>query len=154
MKYYNITTTTLYLFVSLILFSCLKEDLQDRSVIIDPVYEWDYIAVWEEYERQIGDSDPEVISDGNRISLWLEDTISSEIISDGIYTYSPVNLEMPIDTIGMLFMKDGILTFVNIRDDFKLRLEFPVRYTLQDIILAIRDTSVTPYVEVRYYKVE
>lgn len=140
--------------IALIFSSCLKDDLQEPIVITDPPMWYSNSAVWEETERKSGAADWETVPSGNRLNLWWDaDTIKASIV--GAYKYNPTNFGIGIDSAGYIQIKDDLLSFITVRDGGYQDTTATVEYlNYGDTSLVIRNTSVTPYTEIRYRKVK
>lgn len=135
--------------------SCVKNELADPTLIIDPSPWYTNNALWLEAEKRIGDADQEPILEGN--SLFLNWNQNGEIITSPFYyKYNSSNLGIKVDKEGYLLMENGIMSFLKVRDDEFASTQMimdtvvQVQYIVDGERMIIRDTTVSPVTEVIY----
>lgn len=135
--------------------SCIKNELEEPTLIIDPSPWFTHDAYWQEVEKKTGDADLKQIQEGNNLSLeWNQD---GEIItSPFFYNYNSSNLGINLDKEGYLLMEKGIISFLKVKDGKTAGAEtlvdtvIQVKYILEGEKLIIQDTTVSPVTEVIY----
>lgn len=153
MKQNFIKTGAIFTLTSLLFSSCLKSNVEEPIIIIDPPT-WGNSTVWQETEKKSSTADWEIISNGNRLSVWWEYADSTRTGIIGAYHYDPSNLGISIDTAGYIQLKDDLLYYVNFTND-GARDTTTVEYSnYGDTALVIRNTSVQPVTEIRYRKIK
>lgn len=152
MKTEFIKTGAIFLFSALFITSCLRDDDgAEPEHIIDPVEI--LLGSWHETEKKVGDADAEPITDGRLLTLWSSGPNDGNIGS-AHYQYNPGNLGIAVDTVGNIHMENGFLSFINLIDGENMDTVATLKYTLTGETLVIRDTSVTPSVEILYNKIQ
>ena len=145
----------LLIFLSLFLFSsCLDSEENDHKPIIDPEM-FGYLITWEEAEYKTSESMGWNSIDNRQELYFYTDHIDKEngLPNNGRIRYnSAININLKDNSA---FLRDS--------DFFEFYYEAATQYTdtinlayelLNDSIMIISDTTVTPAIQVKYKKVE
>jgi len=154
MKRNFLKTGAFFSLIVLTFSSCFKDDLQE-PIGPDPSMWYSNSAVWEETERKSGTADWETLLNGNHLNLLWDYRDASKTIIVGAYKYKPTNFGTGIDSVGYIQIKDGLLSFITVKDGGHLDTTATVEYlNYGDTLLVIRDIAVVPVIEIRYKKIK
>lgn len=133
--------------------SCLKDELPEREIGVDPSPWYSFSASWQETGKKIGAADWNTMPNGNLLHLWWEtDTLND--INLGKYEYDPSKAGIEIDSKGYMQIKDDLLSFITVKAGGQLDTIATVQYLLSgDTSLVIRNKATIPVTEVRYRKI-
>jgi len=156
MKKTFIKTTVAFYFSALLFSSCLKNEIEEPTLIIDPIET--LVGVWQETEKKIGDGEPELIKEGNQLRLWsfagnADANHDGKINQAQHYEYNPENLGISVDKAGAISFENGLISFINLRNGVSMDTVAIVKYDHDEETLTIWDTTVTPDVAIKLVKI-
>jgi len=138
----------IFVFLLLFLSACQKVE----SNIPEPTVDWESwgnVMIWTETESKTGDSDWKKISEGKNLTFFYNPSVDQPVLPErGAYNYKPsININIKVEAYfertksTLLF-----LTYSAAKADTTI-----LAYRLYDSsTLLIKDTTVTPIIEIKY----
>ena len=145
--------TSILIFLSLLLGSCLKDHPVSNKPIID-YKTYGEITNWIEIQRKEGNHDWVTLSDGNPLTLLFKYTDDTKTGKTGEYSYNPIHLGLAIDTTGYVLQKDGLMLFVAVVNGERDTPAVASYKMVGDTLLILKDTTVIPSIEIKYEKAD
>ena len=148
------TGTTIF-FISLISISCLNSNIEEPILIIDPIEV--VVGVWQEVEKKVDGEAREEIMDGHKLVLWSTEPDASENLDNQIkradhYEYISENLGISVNKWGSIRFENHLVKFSNLVNGQSTVTT--LKYLHDEETLTLRDTTVTPPMEVKLIKIE
>ncbi|MFD2037146.1 hypothetical protein ACFSKL_20270 [Belliella marina] len=143
-------------FISLISISCLNNEIEE-PLIIDPIEI--LIGVWQEVEMKVDGEAGEEIMDGHKLVLWstepeYNDNLDNQINRANHYDYNTENLGISVNKWGSIRFENGLVKFYNLINGQSMATVTTLKYLHDEETLTLRDTTVTPPLEIKLIKIE
>lgn len=153
MKPNSLKISVFFSLIALALSSCLKDDLQEPEIIIEPI---EVPFRWKETEHRTGTKNWQTITDGDVLVLWFSDLSDSPSSKGkGEYFYRTGKSAFNIQPTGLFGQKDSLILFTNRPNGTMNQDTVAVPFKIYgDTSLVIRNTLAVPVIEMKYKKIK